>query len=360
MVYVPNTDKDRAKMLAVIGVESVDDLFYDVPKELRYPQIDLPEPVSEMEILRELQEMSEANVNLLHTPSFLGAGAYFHFIPSVVDAIISRSEFYTAYTPYQPEVSQGTLQAIFEYQTMICMLTGMDVANASHYDGGTATAEAVIMAVAVGKGKRRRIVVSPRLHPEYVQVVRTYVQGMNIEVVGDENPHASLEEIAGLIDSNTAGVIVQVPDFLGTIEDYGTLQALADKAHQAGALFIVAAYPIALGLLKPPAEYGADIVLGEGQSLGNPLSFGGPYLGFFACKEEYVRRMAGRLVGQTVDTQGRRGFVLTLSTREQHIRREKATSNICSNQGLNALAAAVYMSALGKQGLRKVAELCYH
>lgn len=360
MGYVPNTDQDRAKMLALIGVESVDDLFYDVPKELRYPQIDLPEPVSEMEIMRELQEMSEANVDLLHTPSFLGAGAYYHFIPSVVDAIISRSEFYTAYTPYQPEVSQGTLQAIFEYQTMICMLAGMDVANASHYDGGTATAEAVIMAVAVGKGKRRRIVVSPRLHPEYSQVARTYVQGMNIEVVGDENPHASLEEIAGLIDSNTAGVIVQVPDFLGTIEDYGTLQALADKAHQAGALFIVAAYPISLGLLKPPAEYGADIVLGEGQSLGNPLNFGGPYLGFFACKEEYVRRMAGRLVGQTVDTQGRRGFVLTLSTREQHIRREKATSNICTNQGLNALAAAVYMSALGKQGLRKVAELCYH
>jgi glycine dehydrogenase subunit 1 len=360
MVYVPNTDKDRAKMLAVIGVESVDDLFYDVPKELRYPQIELPEPVSEMEVLRELQEMSESNVDLLHTPSFLGAGAYYHFIPSVVDAIISRSEFYTAYTPYQPEVSQGTLQAIFEYQTMICMLTGMDVANASHYDGGTATAEAVIMAVAVGKGKRRRIVVSPRLHPEYIQVVRTYVQGMDIQVVGDENPHASLEDIAGLIDSNTAGVIVQVPDFFGTIEDYGTLQALADKAHQAGALFIVAAYPISLGLLKPPAEYGADIVLGEGQSLGNPLSFGGPYLGFFACKEEYVRRMAGRLVGQTVDTQGRRGFVLTLSTREQHIRREKATSNICTNQGLNALAAAVYMSVLGKQGLRKVAELCYH
>ncbi|MBC7241525.1 MAG: aminomethyl-transferring glycine dehydrogenase subunit GcvPA [Anaerolineae bacterium] len=360
MVYVPNTDKDRAKMLAVIGVESVDDLFYDVPKELRYPQIELPEPVSEMEVLRELQEMSESNVDLLHTPSFLGAGAYYHFIPSVVDTIISRSEFYTAYTPYQPEVSQGTLQAAFEYQTMICMLTGMDVANASHYDGGTATAEAVIMAVAVGKGKRRRIVVSPRLHPEYVQVVRTYVQGMDIQVVGDENPHASLEDIAGLIDSNTAGVIVQVPDFFGTIEDYGALQALADKAHQAGALFIVVAYPISLGLLKPPAEYGADIVLGEGQSLGSPLSFGGPYLGFFACKEEYVRRMAGRLVGQTVDTQGRRGFVLTLSTREQHIRREKATSNICTNQGLNALAAAVYMSALGKQGLRKVAELCYH
>ena len=359
MSYVPNTEADRAKMLAAVGVGKIEDLFYDVPAEFRFPELNLPEPVSELEIMQELRDLSDLNVDLNHVACFLGAGAYRHYIPSVVGHITSRSEFYTAYTPYQPEISQGTLQAIFEYQSMICDLTGMDVANASHYDGGTATAEAVIMAVSAGRGKRKKIVLSPLLHPEYRAVVRTYTQGMGLEIVGDEDPHADLSALEGLIDSQTACVIVQVPDFFGAIEKPARLQALADKAHAAGALFVVAAYPISLGLLKPPAEYGADIVLGEGQSLGNALAFGGPYLGFFACKEEYVRRMAGRLVGMAEDRKGRRGFVLTLSTREQHIRREKATSNICTNQSLCALAAAVYLATLGKNGLRHVAKLCY-
>jgi glycine dehydrogenase subunit 1 len=359
MSYVPNTAADRAKMLAAIGVGKVEDLFYDVPANLRFPTLNLPEPVSEMEIMQELRDLSEANADLNHVACFLGAGAYRHYAPSIIGHVTSRSEFYTAYTPYQPEISQGTLQAIFEYQSMICALTGMDVANASHYDAGTATAEAVIMAVSAGRGKRNKVILSPRLHPEYREVARTYTQGMGLTIVGDENPHADLADLERLLDKETACLVIQVPDFLGYIESPARLQALADKVHAAGALLVVATYPISLGLLKPPAEYGADIALGEGQSLGNSLNFGGPYLGFFACKEEYVRRMAGRLIGQAVDRKGRRGFVLTLSTREQHIRREKATSNICTNQGLCALAASVYMASLGKNGLRQVAQLCY-
>jgi glycine dehydrogenase subunit 1 len=360
MTYVPNTDADRARMLAAIGVGKVEDLFCDVPASIRYPTLNLPEPLSELEMMQELMALSEENFDLNHASCFLGAGAYRHFIPSIVDHVIARSEFFTAYTPYQPEISQGTLQAIFEYQSMICALTGLDVANASHYDAGTATAEAAIMAVSAGRGKRDKIVLSPRLHPEYREVVRTYTQGMNLSIVGDENPHAALDDLEALLDGATACVILQVPDFFGYVESPARLQAFSDRVHAAGALFVVAVNPISLGLLRPPADYGADIALGEGQALGNALSFGGPYLGFFSCKEEYVRRMAGRLVGQAQDTKGRRGFVLTLSTREQHIRREKATSNICTNQGLNALAASVYMATLGKNGLRKVAELCYH
>lgn len=357
MSYVPHTDADRAAMLAAIGVETVEDLFHDVPVAHRFPAVDLPEPLSEMEIMAELQAMSEENLELGHFTSFLGAGAYQHYVPRIVDHVISRSEFYTAYTPYQPEISQGTLQSVFEYQSMICALTGMEVANASHYDGATSTAEAVIMAVNVGRGRRKRVILSPWVHPEYRAVVRTYTQGMDLDIVGDGDGTLDLDDLAGLLDKDTACLIVQSPNFLGEIED---LEGLAEKVHAAGALLVVVVDPISLGLLKPPGDYGADIVVGEGQALGNGLNFGGPYLGLFACREKHVRKMAGRLVGETVDVEGRRGFVLTLSTREQHIRREKATSNICTNQALCALATSVHLAALGPVGLRQLAELCYH
>lgn len=360
MSYVPHTDADRRAMMAAIGVQSIDELFTVVPGSVRYPEVTLPAPLSEAEVLRELRDMSEANADLDHATCFLGAGAYHHYIPSVVQHVIGRSEFYTAYTPYQPEISQGTLQTIFEYQSMICGLTGMDVSNASHYDGATAMAEAVIMALSAAHGKRHKAIVAPSVHPEYREVVRTYTQGMGVEIVGDQDLAADIGSLVRFLDEKTACLIVQVPDFMGTMESPSTLAALADAAHKVGALFVVAVDPISLGLFKPPAAYGADIVVGEGQPLGIPLSFGGPYLGFFACREEYVRRMAGRLVGESVDEQGRRGYVLTLATREQHIRRERATSNICSNEALCALAAGVYLAALGKRGLRQVAELCYH
>lgn len=360
MSYIPNTDADRAAMLKAIGVNNIDELFRDVPEVLRYPELKLPAPLSEMEILRELREISEYNVDLEHAPCFLGAGAYRHFVPSVVGHVIGRSEFYTAYTPYQPEISQGTLQSIFEYQSMICALTGMDVANASHYDGATALAEAVLMSVSVSRGKRRKVVLSAGVHPEYRTVVHTYTQGMGLTIVGEEADPLATNELANIVDTDTACVIVQNPNFLGYLEDPAVLRALAEAAHSKGALFVVSADPVSLGLFAPPADYGADIVCGEGQALGGGLNFGGPYLGFFACKQQYVHKMAGRIVGQTVDRNGQRGFVLTLSAREQHIRREKATSNICSNEALMALAAAVYLAAMGKTGLRKVAELCYH
>jgi glycine dehydrogenase subunit 1 len=357
MTYIPHTDADRAEMLAAIGVEQVEDLFDDVPAACRFPQLNLPEPLSEMEIMAELQAISEENLDTGHFTSFLGAGVYHHYVPQVVDHVISRSEFYTAYTPYQPEISQGTLQSIFEYQSMICALTGMEVANASHYDGATSTAEAVIMALNVSRGKRNKIILSPAVHPEYRAVVHTYTQGMGLEIVGEEDPLATLADLTAQLDSNTACVVVQNPNFFGQLED---LTALVEKVHAAKALLVVVADPISLGLLKPPGDYGADIVVGEGQALGNGLNFGGPYLGFFACRQQHVRKSAGRLIGQTVDADGKRGFVLTLSTREQHIRRERATSNICTNQALCALAAAVHLAALGKTGLRKLAELCYH
>ena len=353
MPYIPHTNEDREAMLAAVGAGSIEELFAAVPERVRFPELDLPLALSELGARWELESLAEENLTAAEAPCFLGAGAYHHFVPAVVDAVLSRGEFYTAYTPYQPEISQGTLQAIFEYQTMICALTGMEVSNASHYDGATATAEAVITAVNVHRLKRRKIVLSPFVHPEYRAVVRTYTQGMGLNVVGDDGAAA----LTDLLDRDTACLIVQYPDFLGRIED---LSDLAEAAHAVGALFVVVADPIALGLLKPPAGFGADIVVGEGQGLGAGLDFGGPYLGFFATRMKYVRKMAGRVVGQTVDADGERGFVLTLSTREQHIRRAKATSNICSNQGLVALAAAVYMTALGKSGLRQVAELCYH
>ena len=355
MPYIPHSDADRRAMLDAVGAQSIDDLFADVPESVRFPDLDLPGALSELGVRWEMDALAGANFTTADGSCFLGAGAYRHFVPAVVDAVISRGEFYTAYTPYQPEISQGTLQAIFEYQTMICELTEMDVSNASHYDGATATAEAVITAINVHRMRRKKVVVSPWVHPEYHDVVRTYTQGMDLTIVGEDADDT--EALKDLLDDETACLIVQYPDFLGRFED---LSALADTAQKVKALFIVVADPIALGLLKPPGEFGADIVVGEGQGLGAGLNFGGPYLGFFAAKKKYVRKIAGRLVGQTEDTEGERGFVLTLSTREQHIRRERATSNICTNQGLVALAAAVYMAALGKCGLRQVAELCYH
>jgi glycine dehydrogenase subunit 1 len=357
MSYVPHTDADRAEMLAALGVQRVEDLFHDVPAACRFPELALPEPLSEMEILAELQAMSEENLDTGHFPSFLGAGSYNHYVPRLVDQVISRSEFYTAYTPYQPEISQGTLQSIFEYQSMICALTGMDVANASHYDGATATAEAAIMALNVARGKRKKVVLSPLVHPEYRAVLRTYTQGMDLQISGDDDPGTGLDGLLDLVDKDTSCLIVQTPNFLGQIE---SLDGLADRVHAAGAVLVVVADPVSLGLLKAPGEYGADIVVGDAQGLGNGLNFGGPYLGYFACREKDVRKMAGRLVGQTVDAEGKRGFVLTLSTREQHIRREKATSNICTNQALCALATAAHLAALGPTGLRRLAELCYH
>jgi glycine dehydrogenase subunit 1 len=373
MTYLPQTNADRAEMLAAIGVGRVEDLFHDVPAACRFPEINLPEPLSEMEIMAELQAMSEENLDTGHFSCFLGAGAYDHYVPRIVDHVISRSEFYTAYTPYQPEISQGTLQSIFEYQSMICALTGMEVANASHYDGATSTAEAAIMALNVHRGRRKKVLVSPAVHPEYRAVVRTYTQGMGLRIVGDADPSnpdstelvagsgrgpaAALDDLTALLDEDTACLIVQSPNFFGEIED---LEGLAAKAHAVKALLVVVADPVSLGLLKPPGDYGADIVVGEGQAVGNGLNYGGPYLGFFACRQKHVRKSAGRLVGQTVDADGKRGFVLTLSTREQHIRRERATSNICTNHALCALATAVHLAALGPKGLRWLAELCYH
>ncbi|MEW5959786.1 MAG: aminomethyl-transferring glycine dehydrogenase subunit GcvPA [Chloroflexota bacterium] len=354
MSYVANTAADQAAMLAAIGVDSVEALFEVVPQAVRFPRLDLPHPLSEMEVLAELERLADENADANHYAWFLGAGAYNHFVPSVVPHLQMRSEFYTAYTPYQPEASQGTLQAIFEYQSMIAALTGMEVVNASHYDGATSLAEAAIMSVNATRGERHKILVSPNVHPQYREVLKTYLQGTPYQVFGDEEPD---NDLAGQLDQTTACLIVQWPNFFGELEE---VEGLAGRVHAAGALLVMHVDPIGLGLFKSPGAYGADIVTGEGHSLGNNLNFGGPYLGIFATTDKLVRKMPGRVVGQTVDTQGRRGFVLTLSTREQHIRREKATSNICTNQGLIALGAAIYLATLGKQGLRRLAELCYH
>ena len=360
MRYIPHTEAERQAMMATIGIQDVDELFADIPADFRYPQLDLPEPLTEMEVMRELDMMAADNANLREFASFLGAGAYNHFVPAIVDTVISRGEFYTAYTPYQPEISQGSLQAAFEYQSMVAALTGMEVVNASHYDGATAVAEAAIMAVNIQRHKRRTIIVSPSVHPQYRQVLRTYTQGMEMKIVGDELDGNDFHALIDLCDKDTALVIVQNPDFLGQLHTPQEMQDLADAVHAKGALLAVATDPIALGLLTPPGDYGADIVTAEGHSLGNSISFGGPFLGIFAFRMKHVRKSSGRLVGETIDVDGKKGYVLTLSTREQHIRREKATSNICSNQALNALAAAAYLAAMGKHGLRKVAELSWH
>jgi glycine dehydrogenase subunit 1 len=358
MKFIPHTDADRREMLATIGVDSIDALFDVVPAQKRFPTLNLPEPLTEMEAMGELKSIAAANDSADDFVSFLGAGAYHHYIPSGVDAILRRGEYYTAYTPYQPEISQGTLQAIFEYQSLIVGLTGMEVSNASHYDGATALAEAVNMARVIHRGTRKKVILSPGLHPHYRATVRTYEHGSDTQLVGEDlDLSAGPDALIGLIDENTGIVCVAYPDFFGRIYDYSELAA---AAHSKGALLAVSVNPTALGLLKPPGEFGADIVTGEGQPLGIALSFGGPYLGILTTKMEYVRSLAGRLVGETVDKRGQRGYVLTLSTREQHIKREKASSNICTNQGLMMLAATVYMSLLGKQGLREVAESCYH
>ena len=359
MTYIPHSPKERDEMLATIGVEKMEDLFKAIPAAHRYPDLDLPPALTEMEVAAELSEIAQANETTDDLISFLGAGVYNHYIPAAIDHILLRSEFYTAYTPYQPEISQGTLQAIFEYQSLIANLTGMDVANASHYDGATAVAEAVNMAMAKFRGKRKKVVMSTGVHPQYRATTDTYTQFSEIQFVSAETSpnHVRPEDLIPLIDKDTALVVVQYPDFFGRIFDY---TKLAESTHEAGALFCVVANPTALGILKTPGEMGADIVVGEGQPLGIPMSYGGPYLGFFTTRNKFVRKMAGRLVGESVDSRGQRGFVLTLTPREQHIKRERATSNICSNQGLMALAAGIYMSLLGQNGMKQVAELCYH
>jgi len=351
--YLPMTDEDRKEMLEEIGVSSVDDLFADIPEKVRLKRkLNLKPAKSEHELVKELTRLAGQNQDLLSNVSFLGAGVYEHYIPSIVDHVISRSEFYTAYTPYQPEISQGELQAIFEFQTMICELTGMDVANSSMYDGGTALAEAALLSA--GHTKRKKILVSEAVHPQYRDVLRTYCKGQRIEVVeiAAENGTTDIECLKAAADETVAAVIVQYPNFFGRIEE---LKAIEPVAHGVGALFVVSANPVALGILTPPGEFQADIVTGDAQPLGMPASFGGPHCGFFAVRENLMRKIPGRLVGETTDEEGRRGFVLTLQAREQHIRREKATSNICSNQALNALAASVAMAALGKKGIREMA-----
>ncbi|MGF1503716.1 MAG: aminomethyl-transferring glycine dehydrogenase subunit GcvPA [Anaerolineae bacterium] len=358
MSYLPHTKGDIAAMLETIGVGSVENLFEDVPETHRFPDLDLPAGLSQMEAARMMERIADRNAPASKMPTFLGAGAYNHFVPAVVNHVILRGEFMSSYTPYQPEVSQGTLQAIYEYQSMIAALTGMEVANASHYDGATSLAEAVNMAESITRGRRKKIVLSPAIHPQYRAVVRTYTQGMGLTVTGDETGHTDdRASLIAQIDDDTAMVAVAYPNFFGQIESPADVIAAAQRA---GAVACVVTEPVSLGLLKPPGWMGADIVVGEGQGLGISLSYGGPYLGFFATREKHVRKLAGRLVGETVDVNGDPGYVLTLATREQHIRREKATSNICTNQGLMALAASVYLSVMGKHGLRRVAELCYH
>ncbi len=345
--YIPNTPEEQAEMLAVVGADSIDDLFRDIPDAFRNPTLDLPAPMSELDVQRELAELASRNRPLGSGPSFLGAGAYNHFIPSIVKALMTRGEFLTAYTPYQAEASQGTLQVIYEFQTLIGSLYGMEVANAGMYDGATSLAEAVLMACRVTR--RSKVAVSNTISPAYFQVVRTYCQSQGIELntVSPASPG---------IDDATSCLVVQYPNFFGYVED---LEGLTGLAHANGSLIVVSADPVAMGMFNPPGHYGADIVTGEGQPLGIPASFGGPYVGLFSAKQQYIRQMPSRLSGRTVDSQGRTGYVLTLQTREQHIRRERATSNICTNEALYALASTIYLAALGKQGLRQVAELCY-
>jgi len=356
MPYFLNTSDDQRAMLDAIGAGSLEELFAMVPAELRLDRpLDLPPAMGELELNAHMASLAGRSLPAEQAVSFLGAGSYDHFVPAVVDFIAARSEFYTAYTPYQPEASQGSLQAFFEYQTLVTQLTGMDVSNASLYDGGSAVAEAVMMAMSATR--RMRVVVAGGVHPEYREVLTTYLANLNVELVTLDTSMGAvgLEHAAAAVNDQTACVLVQHPNFFGCLEQ---VAELAEIAHRAGRLLVVSVDPISLGLLRRPGDYGADIVVAEGQALGIPMSFGGPYLGIMACREQFVRRMPGRLVGQTVDRRGQRCWVLTLQTREQHIRREKATSNICTNQGLMALRATVYLAALGPQGLREVAELC--
>lgn len=354
--YIGNTNSDREQMLKEAGYESIDSLFKAIPESVRLKtNLNLPPAQSEIELVKNIKKLSNKNLNLDDYTCFLGAGAYDHYIPAAIDQLISRQEFYTAYTPYQPEISQGTLQVIFEYQTMISELTGLPVVNASMYDGATAMTEAAIMAC--DSTKRTEIIIAATVHPEYKQVLNTYAQFRDISVVelGYNDGQANLVELKNKLNKNTAAVIIQSPNFFGIIED---IAAMKDIIHDNKSLLVVCADPISLALLKSPGELGADIAVGDGQALGNSLSFGGPYLGFMAVTEKLMRKMPGRIVGETVDKEGNRGFVLTLQTREQHIRREKATSNICSNQALNALTATIYLTLMGKEGLKEVSSLC--
>ncbi len=345
--YVPNTQDDRRAMLAAIGVESVDDLFADIPEGYGKATLDLPAPLSELELRRELQALSELNLVPGRAPCFLGGGAYDHFVPAVVSHVISRGELATAYTPYQPEVSQGTLQAIFEFQSLVCQLMGMEVANSGMYDGASALAEAALMACRVTG--RERIAYLPTVSPAYLSVMRTYTepQGIAMEPLAPGEP----------LPEGAACIVAQSPNFFGNVDD---LERLADAAHEGGSLLVASVDPVSLGMFKSPGEQGADIAVAEGQPLGVGLSFGGPYVGLFTCKAQYLRQMPGRIAGRTVDTQGREGYVLTLQTREQHIRRERATSNICTSEALVGTAVVTYLACMGRQGLRRIAELTYH
>lgn len=354
MRYLPLTEADRRDMLAAIGAPSLDSLFRDVPQAARFDgDFALPDHKSELEVERIIGALAGRNMAAGDVPSFLGAGAYHHHIPAAVDHLIQRGEFLTSYTPYQPEISQGTLQALFEFQTQVALLTGMDVANASMYDGATACAEAVLMARRITR--RDKAILSGNLHPHYRAVTATQTRYLDLEIVAAAPDLSGSEDLAAMIDDETACVVVQTPGFFGHLRDFS---ALAQHCQAKGALLIaVVAEVISLGAVAAPGDMGADIVVAEGQSLGNPLGFGGPYVGLFATREKYVRQMPGRLAGQTVDADGRRGWVLTLSTREQHIRREKATSNICTNSGLCALAFTIHLALLGEAGLRKLAAL---
>lgn len=353
--YIPNTDEDRKQMLKEIGVSSIDDLFSCIPEKSRMKkELDIPGPTSEIELRRKMKKLSDKNIH--DYPSFLGAGYYNHYIPSVVDQMLSRSEFYTAYTPYQAEISQGMLQAIFEYQTVMCDLTDMDVSNASVYDGATAAAESAIMASMITH--RNKILVSKTVHPETRRVLHTYCEARNIEVqeIDLSGGQTDIEKLKSMLNSEVAGVIIQNPNFLGSLEEIDDIEKYV---HKNGSIYILDVYPISLGILKSPGEAGADIAIGEGQSLGNHMCFGGPGFGFITTREKYLRKLPGRIVGQTADRQGNRAYVLTLQAREQHIRRENASSNICSNQALNTLAALIYLTLMGKKGIKQAAELCY-
>ncbi|MEN6430835.1 MAG: aminomethyl-transferring glycine dehydrogenase subunit GcvPA [Coriobacteriales bacterium] len=353
MRFIPVTCEQQESMLRAIGARDIDELFEDIPKSVRLKTgVSLARGLSEIELAAELEALSAETAT--HLVSFLGGGCYDHYIPAIVDAVVSKPAFFTAYTPYQPEVSQGTLQATYEYQSMVCALTGMDVANASVYDGATALVEAALMAARVTK--RHSVVVSEGVHPEWRDVLRTYAASGAISVVECPAPDGCIDLDAlrsSVVDA--AAVLVSCPSFLGTVED---LASVGEIAHEAGALCVVSADPVLLGIMEPPSSFGADIVVGEGQSLGNPMSYGGPGLGLFACRQEFLRQMPGRIVGRTVDVDGRPGFVLTMQTREQHIRRERATSNICSNHSLNAIAAGVYLAAVGPEGLAGIASAC--
>ncbi|MBM4762268.1 aminomethyl-transferring glycine dehydrogenase subunit GcvPA [Bacillus sp. B15-48] len=353
--YLPLTEKDKQEMLDAIGVRTVEDLFDDIPEKVRFNRdYNIKPAKSEPTLMKELLGLANKNADFTSHSSFLGAGVYDHYQPVIVDHVISRSEFYTAYTPYQPEISQGELQAIFEYQTMICELTGMDVANSSMYDGGTALAEAAMLSA--GQTKRKKVLISAAVHPETKEVVKTYAKGQYIEVIEIPYNHGvtDIEALKEMIDEDVAAVMVQYPNFFGRIEPLGELEEII---HSVKSLFVVSSNPLALGALTPPGDFNADIVVGDAQPFGIPAAFGGPHCGYFAVSSKLMRKIPGRLVGQTKDDEGRRGFVLTLQAREQHIRRDKATSNICSNQALNALAASVAMTALGKTGVKQIAKV---